>query len=156
MAQHAKEMREHFTELFEYNTHCNQKLIALMLQNLDAVPEKTQKLMHHLINAQQIWNSRIRGTDSFDVWQLNDWNAIDVIDKENQATTLDIIETNDLKKVITYSNSKGIQFTNRLKDVLFHVINHSTYHRAQIATDLKQIGIEPINTDYIFYKREKG
>ena len=52
------------------------------------------------------------------------------------------------------TNSKGETFSNKIKDILFHIINHSTYHRAQIATDLKQNGIEPINTDYIFYKRK--
>ena len=59
-----------------------------------------------------------------------------------------------ITKKIIYKNSKGIEFSNTVQDVIFHVINHSTYHRAQIASDLKANGIEPINTDYIFYKRK--
>ncbi|WP_185211767.1 DinB family protein [Sphingobacterium mizutaii] len=35
---------------------------------------------------------------------------------------------------------------------MFHIINHSNYHRAQIATELRKQEIEPIQTDYIKYK----
>ncbi len=44
-------------------------------------------------------------------------------------------------------------FTNVIQDVLFHFINHSTYHRGQIAIQMKEAGLEPIATDYIFFKR---
>ncbi|QLH28398.1 MAG: hypothetical protein HWD63_02710 [Candidatus Parvibacillus calidus] len=39
-----------------------------------------------------------------------------------------------------------------MKDIIFHIINHSTYHRGQIAMEFRQSGLEPLNTDYIFYK----
>jgi uncharacterized damage-inducible protein DinB len=35
------------------------------------------------------------------------------------------------------------------------VFNHGTYHRAQVARDLRQHNLEPINTDFIFYVRQK-
>ena len=34
------------------------------------------------------------------------------------------------------------------------VINHSTYHRAQIAQKVKALGGKPAVTDYIVYQRE--
>lgn len=30
---------------------------------------------------------------------------------------------------------------------------NATYHRGQIATDFKNTGLQPLVTDYIFYKR---
>lgn len=45
------------------------------------------------------------------------------------------------------------QSSPKIKDIMFHIVNHSTYHRAQIATELKDHGIEPLKTDYILYKR---
>lgn len=146
-------MKENFLELFEYNNYFNQKLIELILKNKMMISEKTIKLLNHLINAQQIWNARIQNTQQFGVWQINDWTELSKIDLDNYETTLKIINEFDLNGTIDYTNSKGEIFSNKIKDVLYHVINHSTYHRAQIATDLKQNGIEPINTDYIFYKR---
>jgi len=34
------------------------------------------------------------------------------------------------------------------------MINHSTYHRAQIALLVKSSNGEPAKTDYIFYQRQ--
>jgi uncharacterized damage-inducible protein DinB len=146
-------MKENFIELFEYNNHFNQKLIELIVENQMITSERIQKLLNHLINAQQIWNARILGLEQFQVWQINEWSQLPSIDSNNYNTTLKIVNNHDLNASIEYANSKGDVFSNKIKDVLYHVINHSTYHRAQIATELKQNGIEPINTDYIFYKR---
>lgn len=147
-------MNENFIELLKYNNHFNQKLITLIFENKMHASEKTQKLINHLINAQQIWNARMQNTEQFDVWQINDWFQLSSIDSNNFETSLKIVNDFDLNASIQYTNSKGETFSNKIKDILYHIINHSTYHRAQIATDLKQNGIEPINTDYIFYKRK--
>lgn len=147
-------MKEKFIELFEYNYHFNNKLIEFISENFQLRSEKTVKLLNHLINAQQIWNARISNESEFEVWQINDWNNISKINTDNYSKTLEIINNESPENSIEYKNSKGQKFTNKIEDVLFHVINHSTYHRAQIATDIKNNGIEPINTDYIFYKRK--
>lgn len=75
------------------------------------------------------------------------------INKANfEHSTLMLSKTN-LEEIIYYTNTKGQGFSNSIKEMFFHIINHSTYHRAQIATELRLCGVEPINTDYIFYKR---
>ena len=147
-------MKEKFIEFFEYNYHFNNKLIEFISENFQLKPEKTVKLLNHLINAQQIWNARINNESEFEVWQINDWNNISKINTDNYSKTLEIIHNKSPENSIEYKNSKGQKFINKIEDVLFHVINHSTYHRAQTATDIKNNGIESINTDYIFYKRK--
>jgi uncharacterized damage-inducible protein DinB len=39
--------------------------------------------------------------------------------------------------------------------VLRHVVNHATYHRGQIASKLKRLGIEHSATDFIFWAFEQ-
>jgi uncharacterized damage-inducible protein DinB len=39
--------------------------------------------------------------------------------------------------------------------VLRHVVNHSTYHRGQVASKLKRFGIEQAATDLVFWAIEK-
>ncbi len=39
--------------------------------------------------------------------------------------------------------------------LLRHIVNHSTYHRGQIASKLKRFGIEPPNTDFFFWAIEQ-
>jgi len=34
-------------------------------------------------------------------------------------------------------------------------VNHATYHRGQIATFFRQLGLKPIGTDFITCAREK-
>lgn len=147
-------MKEEFKDLFEYSHQANQKLIALLSENRPKLSERLVQLINHLIDAHQIWNARILNERSFGVWQVNKWERLNIIDRENYLKSLQIVEEVDLEKLMTYSNSTGGKFSNKIKDILFHIINHSTYHRAQIVLLLREQGIEPINTDYIFYKRQ--
>jgi uncharacterized damage-inducible protein DinB len=39
--------------------------------------------------------------------------------------------------------------------VLRHLVNHSTYHRGQIAAKLKRLGVEPPGTDLVFWAFEQ-
>lgn len=146
-------MTTFFKELFEYNHHSNQKLINKLLENSDKTSEKSLHLQNHIINAHQIWNSRILTEIPFGVFEIHPTNELQELDNKNFQRTLEILKTKDLLEIINYKNTKGQTFSNSVKDILFHIINHSTYHRAQIATECKQQGIEPLITDYIFYKR---
>lgn len=146
-------MKEKFTALFEYNQAMNIKVIDLLTLNYNKISEKALLLLSHTLNAHQIWNARIQKEKEFAVWQLNDWNFVRSINENNYQNTLKILQNDDLNRIVIYHNSKGDQFENKLEDILFHVINHSTYHRAQIATECRSNGIEPLISDYIMFKR---
>ena len=49
----------------------------------------------------------------------------------------------------------GRTFTLPRWAILRHIVNHSTYHRGQIASKLKRFGIEPPNTDFFFWALEQ-
>jgi uncharacterized damage-inducible protein DinB len=50
---------------------------------------------------------------------------------------------------------RGYTFTLPRWAMLRHIVNHSTYHRGQIASKLKRFGIEPPNTDFFFWVIEQ-
>ena len=50
---------------------------------------------------------------------------------------------------VTYTNSKGEEWTSAVEDILNHVTIHSAYHRGQIASDLRAAGQAPAYTDFI-------
>lgn len=146
-------MNSKFFELFEYNFHFNKKLIEYFNFNYSQVPERSLKLINHILNAHQIWNSRIKNEPSFGVWQMNEFHDLIQINEANFHNTNQILENADLTQTMAYQNSVGDKFENKIEDILFHVINHSTYHRGQIALLFRESGLEPMVSDYIFYKR---
>jgi uncharacterized damage-inducible protein DinB len=146
-------MKLFFKELFDYNLQSNQSFIAHLLSHADHLSLKIIELQSHIINAHQVWNSRLLNKPSFGVWEIHPVTALQNLDKENYQHSIAIIEEIDLNQIFNYTNTKGQPFSNTVRDILFHVINHSTYHRAQIATECKQNGIQPLPSDFILFKR---
>ena len=141
-------------ELLEYSHYYNQKLILHFIER-EKVPEKSLSLLNHIISAHHIWISRISNDQaSVGVWDILSLEELSTIENDNYNKTIKIIAGLDLKSLIYYTNTQGKSFTNSIQDILLHVVNHATYHRAQIASDCKQNCIEPLITDYIVYKRE--
>lgn len=146
-------MKEKLIDLFEYTYHFNREMIKIISENISKTDEKTISLINHTLNAQQVWNSRVLGEKSFEVWQINLFESLEEINQKNFQKSIQIVENSDLDQRIEYQNSRGTKFENSIFEMLFQAINHSTYHRGQINSLLKQNGIEPLLTDYIFYKR---
>lgn len=147
-------MRTFFKEIFEFIYTFNNKIIEALMANDSA--QKAVLLISHTVNSQEIWNARIENTQiQRGVWDLRPLDELKASNIANYQKTLTIIETYDFDKKIRYTNTKGITFENNVRDILFHAVNHSTYHRGQIATDFKLNGIAPLVTDYIFYKRDE-
>jgi uncharacterized damage-inducible protein DinB len=143
-------MKTFFKELFEYGHHFNQKLGDAFITNPDKTSEKSVKLYSHILNAHQIWNCRIEPNQSpFEIWEIHPIHNCKDIDKKNYENTLLILDKFDMNNTINYTNTKS----NSIRDILFHIINHSTYHRGQIAIEFRQNGVDPLVTDYIFYKK---
>ena len=149
-----RQMKSFFKELLEYNHHFNQKLGDIFNEHPNKTSEKAIQLYSHILNAHQIWNNRIDPKQkTFAVWDIHPVQHCKHIDRMNHEHSSLILDRFDLNETIHYANTKGQLFSNSIRDMLFHVINHSTYHRGQIATDFRKNGLEPLMTDYIFYKR---
>jgi uncharacterized damage-inducible protein DinB len=54
-----------------------------------------------------------------------------------------------LTENISYRNSKGEIWNNTIEEILTHVLLHSSYHRGQIAKEMRACGKQPAYTDFI-------
>ena len=147
-------MKVFFNQLFDYNFYSNKQLIEACT-SMENVPEKSKELFSHILNAHHRWNAVLTTKkpeyESFQVHEVGDWGDIHY---ENQRSSFEIItNTDDFEKRLDYENSEGRLFTNTIQDMLFHIINHSTHHRGQIAMNFRASDIEPVPLDYINYKR---
>ena len=152
-------MKALFIRQFNYDHHSNKQIVAA----IQAKPsEKTIQLMAHLLAAQQVWFSRCNntGNSNYAIWPEGNMDTFDQQTNDNHRQWARLLETltdADFEKEISYKNSRGEKFTNKLADILTHVINHGTHHRAQIGQLLKSAGAETLPiTDYIFYIREQN
>lgn len=147
-------MRAYLQQLFDYNYYCNKEIIEACSRAKD-VPEKSRELFSHILNAHHIWNARIlEETPKHLVWELHEPPAWQELHYENQRHSFGIISNTEFfDKRIIYETTEGRSYSNTLQDILFHIVNHSTHHRGQIAVDFRQHGMEPPLLDYILYKR---
>lgn len=76
--------------------------------------------------------------------------------EQDRAAFLRELADDDLAEPLAYRNLKGDGFSELLLEQLLHVVNHSTYHRGQVATLSRQAGFAPPATDLIVFKREQG
>lgn len=61
-----------------------------------------------------------------------------------------------LSASLPYKNMKGQDFIQPVYEIVMHLCNHGAYHRGQVVTILRQLGVEKIpQTDYILFTRMK-
>lgn len=153
-------MKDYFIRLLNYDAETNRVMLK-MIQKAGN-PEKPLKLMAHLLAAQRVWLNRCKGLPAppgalWPGWAVEEMERINQENSEEWLSFLATLQAGDFSKIISYKTLKGDPFENRLEDILAHMINHGTHHRAQAGQHLVLAGIENLPvTDYIFYLRERG
>lgn len=111
----------------------------------------------HIMSAEWIWLQRWNGTSPKAMLAAEDFPTLADIKtlwaevEHEQAEFLPRVSEESLAKVIAYVNTKGESFAYPLWQMMCHVVNHSTYHRGQITTMLRQLGFEPAATDFLLF-----
>lgn len=150
-------MIKHFQKLYEFDYWANNRVIETLANN-SLKDTRIDLLFSHILNSQQIWYSRIKGGSM----GQSPWNIVPqqnfladlIIVHQNWETLLKENDVKSLRRTIEYKNFKGDPFKNTLEDILTHIVNHSTYHRAQISAQIKSLGKTPPITDYIAFARK--
>ena len=156
-------------ELFEYN----QWVKARLVPSLEAMKhEDVGKDLHsshggilgtllHMVNAEGIWTSRLRGEEirtfnSEEVKSLGDlkakWDELDI----KLSRLISEYSDGELQSEFEYRDSKGNKYIQPRIWAFSQLFNHFTYHRGQIVTMQRQLGYKPANTDIIGFYREKA
>lgn len=117
---------------------------------------KVLQLMGHVLAAQYLWLHRIKGLPAPDVKLWGDYSLERLLEMAEDVGKqwLEFVEvTEDFDRELTYRNYTNDPYTNNVENIMIHLVNHSSYHRAQVALLMRQQGFEPINTDFITYDR---
>ncbi len=148
-------MKKYFLKLYHYNAWSNKRVLNC-IKRQTVSDEKILTIMGHIVAAQFLWLHRIKGLPPPDVklWGTYTLDQLLVMAEEAGQQWIDFVEsTENFDRELTYRNYLNEPYTNNVEMIMIHLVNHSSYHRAQIAMLLRQKGFEPINTDFITYDR---
>jgi uncharacterized damage-inducible protein DinB len=118
------------------------------------------KTVAHMAGAENIWLQRLTMATA-PVFQ--DFNGLSpqallhtwLAESEALKAYVGNLTDTDYLHIRTFTTRNGQSLTQTLRDCLLHVFNHSTFHRGQLITMMRALGITDIpQTDYIFYKRQ--
>jgi uncharacterized damage-inducible protein DinB len=116
----------------------------------------------HIVSAQWIWISRWKGEVPKGMFNAGDYPTQASIREKWEPLAAQLAgfvaeQTEEsLAKPLTYKNLKGEQFSTPLGQLMLHTTNHSTYHRGQVTTLIRQLGAQPISSDLVVYYAEKA
>ena len=163
-------MKSIFKQYAAYNKWANQKLIETISQ-LNDLQQREEivssfpgifKTLLHMLDAESIWWQRLklaeqieRPSDHFS-GNFSDLQKKLLLQSELWYEWVVNASDNQLQHVFAYQNNKREQFKQPVNEVLLHLFNHGTYHRGQLVTMLRQLGIDKIPaTDFIVWSRSK-
>jgi uncharacterized damage-inducible protein DinB len=146
-----------FRRWFAYDDWANREVLSA-LEHASEPPPRSVALIAHIVAAELLWHARLLGKPQ----PLAVWHTLTLIecamrlDDARAAWTsyLTSVGERGLESLVQYTNTKGEPFSSAVRDILTHVVMHGTYHRGQIASDLRAHGFEPAYTDFIHAVRK--
>ncbi len=160
--------RDDLLELFEYNQWAKVRLLDSLAQvkqedfskDLHSSHGGIQGTLFHMVNAENIWLSRLEGNQvtPLDASQLKSvedfrkaWDDLD-----NRMTgVLAGVNDSQPQAMMGYQDSRGNNYYHPKLWAFNQLFNHFTYHRGQIVALQRELGYQPVNTDLIGFYRER-
>jgi len=160
---------EEIRELYAYNRWANARILgaaaaldpAAFARDMGSSFPSVRDTLVHILAAEWVWLSRWQGTSPIGLptWDLSTCDEVRErwaeVEREQQAFIARLTDA-DIRRSMAYRDTRGRAWENELGQMLRHVVNHSSYHRGQVITMLRQLGAETVATDLIRYYREGG
>jgi uncharacterized damage-inducible protein DinB len=154
---------EIFRQLYNYHFSENRKIWGYatqlsyeqFVQDVSYSHGSVRNQMVHLMSVDEVWFAELRGIDPPEPYQPANFD-----DREMIRARWDNVEKNmrdylaELRDDMLFDRPIKEPEEDRnlmVWQVLIHVINHGTDHRAQILRLLYDLGIKTTSQDYIFY-----
>ena len=156
--------------LYDYNSWANERVLEslqpirqeIFTSHKQASHGSIRGIIAHVGGAEWIWLQRWKGSSPVSLLSESEFETVEIaaqrlrkIDRDLQEFTSRLTQE-DLDGRRGYKTTEGKAYSNVLSDMLLHLANHSSYHRGQIATLLRQSGAVPQSTDFILFIRLKG
>ena len=152
-------------ELYDYNHWANQRVLSAMTPLTDDMFTRNmgnsfvslRDTLAHILGAEWIWLERWLERSPKALLSASEFPTLQALERRWAAVRLDqnqYIQTlvpDRLNDDVSYTNTRGERYSYALWRQMLHVLNHSSYHRGQVTTLLRQMGAEPASTDLLVY-----
>src|SRR3954470_13512532 len=129
-------MSENVRRWLRYNVWGNRETLKSLTASS---PAAARKRMAHIVAAEGLWLDRIEAKTAGEVWPKLPLEGIaeSISTNEKRWEALLLKGEAELTRKIPYKNSKGEPWNSSVADIAQHVTFHSSYHRGQIASDVR-------------------
>ncbi len=149
--------------LVAYNEWANGRLLKAidgmtadeLARPVEAYFGTVAKNLQHVLNATRVWLARWKGQVPAGLQDAvtAPWReAFAAVHAEFHAFVEPLTDA-DAGRIVQYKDSKGNPFAMPLDQLITHVVNHGTHHRAETGMLLERIGRSPGDMDYVYYLR---
>jgi uncharacterized damage-inducible protein DinB len=159
---------DHVTSLFDYNAWANGHILDAsaklsdgdLLKELGASFGSVRGNLVHVLWAQSVWLSRFQAHGGPVV--LGDFASLatirDAYTESHDALGdyVGSLSEDDLATELSYTDTRGNAFVPPLWQLLVHMVNHGTHHRAECAMLLTSLESPPRQLDFIFFELERA
>jgi len=156
--------------LLDYNVWANHRIVRTAAtlpveefrKDLSSSHGGVRGTLTHILSAEWIWLERWKGVspsrmmdegEFADIVALsNRWKAV----QEHCSVWFEGLAEAATLQQVRYTTMAGKAYEAPLWQLVQHTVNHSSYHRGQIATLLRLLNAKPISTDLLIWDRERS
>jgi uncharacterized damage-inducible protein DinB len=160
----------YFRTLFEYDRWANSRTLGAaakltpeqFTRDMGSSMRSVRDTLVHILSAERIWLSRWKGRSPAGHLDSSQFPSVAELRtgwaelESDMGHFLQSLSDEQLQAAVAYSNFAGQPQAQPLWQQMAHLANHSTYHRGQVTTMLRQLGAKPVATDFIIFFREQA
>ena len=153
--------------LYQYDVWATKRIIDMVTplaqeqydKNLNSSHGGVRGTLTHIYAADWIWFERWKGNSPTSLIQESDFPTLASLKEKWEGHFTEIeafVKSLSDKKLLeqwSYKDIKGNPHAEPLVHQMQHKVNHSSYHRGQIVTMVRQLGLKAQSTDLINYYR---
>ena len=156
-------------QLYDYNRWARRRIltVASTLGSDDFIRpmgnsfSSIRDTLAHILGAEWIWLERWQGRSPRALLEADTFPTVPSLEsrweavEHDQMQFIEALTPQCLGEELAYTNQKGQRYSYPLSHQLIHVVNHSSYHRGQVTTLLRQLVAEAVSTDFLVYCDER-
>src|SRR5258708_9643613 len=149
--------------LFEYNYWGRDRQLEAsaalsqeqFLRPLGSSFSSLRDTLAHLVAAEWIWLERWLGRSPTALPSAEEFPTLARVEERWREVERDMreylrgLKEDQLPRPLSYKNFAGVTWTYPLWRAMLHLVNHQTYHRGQVTTLLRQLGVRAASVDLL-------